>query len=88
MRVEIVFALPERQELLEIDVEEGATVADVIARSGLSRHFPGQDFATLQAGIWGKIVARDELVREGDRVELYRALEIDPKEARRLKVGR
>ena len=88
MRVEIVFALPERQELLEVDVEEGATVGDVLARSGLSHLFPGQDFAALQAGIWGKVVARDQVVREGDRVELYRPLEIDPKEARRLKVGR
>ena len=88
MRVEIVFALPERQELLEIDVEEGATVADVITRSILAGLFPGQDFAALQAGVWGKVVARDQVLREGDRVELYRPLEIDPKEARRLKVGR
>ena len=88
MRVEIVFALSERQELLEVDVGEGATVADVIAASNLAGLFPGQDFAALQAGIWGKVVARDRAVREGDRVELYRPLEIDPKEARRLKVGR
>lgn len=88
MRVEIVFALPEQQELFEVVVEEGATVADVIAKSQLSGRFPGQDFGALQAGIWGEIVARDQVVREGDRVELYRPLEIDPKEARRLKVGR
>jgi putative ubiquitin-RnfH superfamily antitoxin RatB of RatAB toxin-antitoxin module len=88
MRVEIAFALPERQELLEVDVEVGATVDDVITASDLCGLFPGQDFAALQAGIWGKVVARDQVVREGDRVELYRPLEIDPKEARRLKVGR
>ena len=88
MRVEIVFALPERQELFEVAVEEGATIDDVIAKSGLARLFPGQDLRALQAGIWGKVVARDRVVREGDRVELYRPLEIDPKEARRLKVGR
>jgi putative ubiquitin-RnfH superfamily antitoxin RatB of RatAB toxin-antitoxin module len=88
MRVELVFALPERQELLEVAVEEGATVADVIAKSDLARRFPGHDLGGLQVGIWGKVVARDRVVREGDRVELYRPLEIDPKEARRLKVGR
>jgi putative ubiquitin-RnfH superfamily antitoxin RatB of RatAB toxin-antitoxin module len=87
MRVEVVFALRERQELIETDVEEGATVADVIAISNLSRAFPGIDFAALQAGIWGKPVERDSLVRDGDRVELYRPLKIDPKEARRLKAG-
>lgn len=87
MRVEVVFALCERQELIETEVEEGATVADVIAVSNLSRVFPEVDFGALQAGIWGKPVARDKPVRDGDRVELYRPLEIDPKEARRLKVG-
>jgi putative ubiquitin-RnfH superfamily antitoxin RatB of RatAB toxin-antitoxin module len=54
----------------------------------LSEAFPREDLAALQAGVWGKPVARDHRVREGDRVELYRPLEIDPKEARRLKVGR
>jgi putative ubiquitin-RnfH superfamily antitoxin RatB of RatAB toxin-antitoxin module len=87
MRVEIVFALRERQELIEAEVGEGATVDDVIAASDLARVFPEVDFTALQAGIWGKPVARDKPVRDGDRVELYRPLEIDPKEARRLKVG-
>lgn len=88
MQVEVVFALPQRQELIEVAVEEGATVADVIRISRLSEAFPHEDLTALQAGIWGKPVARDQRVREGDRVELYRPLEIDPKEARRLKVGR
>jgi putative ubiquitin-RnfH superfamily antitoxin RatB of RatAB toxin-antitoxin module len=87
MRVEVVFALHERQELIETDVEEGATVADAVAASKLTRVFPEVDFAALQAGIWGKPVARDNPVRDGDRVELYRPLQIDPKEARRLKGG-
>ena len=87
MRVEVVFALRERQELIETDVKEGATVADAIAASDLARVFPEVDFAGLQAGIWGKPVGRDKPVRDGDRVELYRPLRIDPKEARRLKVG-
>ena len=88
MQVEIVFALPQRQTLIEIEVEEGATVADVLRLSRLSEAFPQENLAVLQAGIWGKPVARDQRVRDGDRVELYRPLEIDPKEARRLKVGR
>lgn len=86
MRVEVVFALRERQELIETHVEEGATVADVIAASELPRAFPEVDFAALQAGIWGKPVPRDKPVRDGDRVEMYRPLQVDPKEARRLKV--
>lgn len=87
MRVEIVFAEPGRQLLRSVDVDEGATVADVIHRSGIDRAFAGTDLAGLQAGIWGRPVERDHAVTEGDRVELYRPLEIDPKEARRLKAG-
>lgn len=85
MRVEIVFALSHRQVLLSLDVADGATVADVIAGSGLVQQFPDVDFDTLQAGIWGRPVERDKSVGDGDRVELYRPLEIDPREARRLK---
>lgn len=87
MRIEIVFALPERQVLLETDVPEQATVADVIALSGIAGHFPECVLDALQAGIWGQPVARDHIVRKGDRVELFRALEMDPREARRLKAG-
>jgi len=86
MQIEIVFALADRQELIGLDIAEGATVADLIARSNLARHFPDVDFAKLQAGIWGNPVERSHTLRDGDRVELYRPLEIDPKEARRLKV--
>ena len=87
MQVEVVFALPERQELLALEVDEGATVADVIDRSGLVRQFPAIALDRLQTGIWGRPVGRDHAVRDGDRVELYRPLEVDPKEARRLKAG-
>ena len=83
LSVEVVLATPERQVLLSVDVEAGASVADVISRSAIASHFPGVAVADLAAGIWGKPVSREQRVREGDRVELYRPLEIDPREARR-----
>jgi putative ubiquitin-RnfH superfamily antitoxin RatB of RatAB toxin-antitoxin module len=87
MRVEVVFALPDRQVLLVPDVPEQTTVADVINLSGIARHFPECDLDALQAGIWGQPVDRDRLVKEGDRIELFRELVMDPREARRLKAG-
>ena len=87
MQVEIVFALPSRQELRQLSVEEGATVADVIAASGIAAVFPDHDFTDLQAAIWGQPVERSRRVRDGDRVELLRPLSMDPREARRLKAG-
>lgn len=88
MRVEIVFAQPDRQVLDTLEVPPGATVADVIAASKLARQFPDSDPGELQAGIWGRPVARNQAVRDGDRVELYRSLTMDPREARRLRAGR
>jgi putative ubiquitin-RnfH superfamily antitoxin RatB of RatAB toxin-antitoxin module len=83
IQVEVVFALAEKQVLLSVSVDEGATVADVIAVSGLLTKFPDESLQLLETGIWGHPVARDHGVREGDRVELYRALQRDPREARR-----
>ena len=81
--VEIVLAMPGRQVLLALTVDEGATVADVIAASGIASRFPEIDVREMPTGIWGKPVSPDCRVRKGDRVELYRRLEIDPREARR-----
>ena len=87
MQVEIVFALPSRQLLKQLHVADGATVADVILASRIAAAFPGHDLDELQAGIWGQPVDRTPPVKEGDRVELFRPLEMDPREARRLKAG-
>ncbi len=81
--VEIVLALPERQSLQVIDVAAGATVADVVAKSGLLEAYPVDDIGELVFGVWGREVDRDRIVQEGDRIEIYRPLNLDPQEARR-----
>ena len=81
--VELVLATRERQVLLAMTVNEGATVDEVIAASGIASRFPELAVEEMPAGIWGKPVARESKVNDGDRVELYRPLEIDPREARR-----
>jgi putative ubiquitin-RnfH superfamily antitoxin RatB of RatAB toxin-antitoxin module len=87
MQVEVAFATPDRQFLECIEVADGATVDDAIRNSDLARRFPEVDFEHLDVGIWGKPAPRDRVLAEGDRVEVYRALEMDPREARRLKAG-
>lgn len=81
--VEVVFAIPERQLLLAIDVPAGSTVAEVIELSGIAGQFPGTAFESLPVGIWGREVARSRPVEDGDRVEIYRPLAVDPKRIRR-----
>jgi putative ubiquitin-RnfH superfamily antitoxin RatB of RatAB toxin-antitoxin module len=83
LSVEVVFALPDRQELIAVLLEDGATVLDAIERSGMADLFPEWDLDGCSVGVWGGIVARDQRLRSGDRVEIYRPLKIDPRKARR-----
>ncbi len=83
IRVEVVFATPEEQRLVTVGLAAPATVADAITASALAERFPAEDFDRLQAGIWGNPVARGHTLSDGDRVEIYRPLELDPREARR-----
>ena len=83
IKVEVVFATAKRQSLLELEVAAGSTVAEVIARSGIAERFRGERIDDLAVGIWGRVVDREQRVRPGDRVEVYRPLAIDPRQARR-----
>ena len=84
IRVSVVYADPQRQITREIEIRADASVDDAIAASGILRELP-PDFAPAGIGIFGSRVARDARLRDGDRIELYRSLKIDPKEARRLR---
>ncbi|MGH8091716.1 MAG: RnfH family protein [Rudaea sp.] len=83
IRVEVVYADPQRQFLRTVEVAEGSAVADAIAASGILAQLPG--FVPAGIGIFGQRVEPNTRLRDGDRVELYRALKIDPKQARRTR---
>ena len=83
IRIEVVFATEERQELLELVVPAGSSVEEAIRQSGIATCFPDDDLASLDVGIWGRVVSRDRTLEEGDRVEILRPLALDPREARR-----
>jgi putative ubiquitin-RnfH superfamily antitoxin RatB of RatAB toxin-antitoxin module len=83
--IEVVYALPERQVLKRVSLPEGSTVGDAIEASGLGREFPEIDLVLV--GIFGKRVRVDARLRDGERVELYRALQADPKEVRRRRAA-
>lgn len=83
IRVEVVLAMPERQELVELELAAGSTVAEAITRSKIVERFEGFELDLEKVGVFGKKTSPDEVLREGDRVELYRPLIADPKEVRR-----
>lgn len=81
--VEIVYATVERQRLIALAVTPGATIAEAIEVSGILREFPEIDLRVNRVGIYGQLARLDDVVHAGDRVEIYRPLQADPKEARR-----
>jgi len=81
--VEVAYAEPARQFLETLTVPAGTTAGEAVDRSGLERAFPALDLSGAPIGILGTPVARDHVLGEGDRVEVYRPLEMDPREARR-----
>jgi putative ubiquitin-RnfH superfamily antitoxin RatB of RatAB toxin-antitoxin module len=68
-----------------VDLARGATVAEALACSGMLQRHPEIDLATQRVGVWGSVRALDDVLRDRDRVEVYRPLAVDPKEARRLR---
>lgn len=85
IRVEVAYALPERQYIIPLDVVEGCTVNEAITLSGILNISPDIDLHKQPVGVFGKLRSLSDEVREGDRVEIYRPLAVDPKEARRRK---
>jgi putative ubiquitin-RnfH superfamily antitoxin RatB of RatAB toxin-antitoxin module len=87
MKVSVAVALPGRQEVIELELGPGATLADAIAAARLAERFPGVDFAAMRAGIWARAAKLATVLRDGDRVELYRPLNADPKDMRRTRAA-
>lgn len=83
INIEVVYALPDEQTLLKKAVPEGATVLEGIQASGLLEKFPALDVSAHKLGIFGKLTKPDTLLRDKDRIEIYRPLIADPKEVRR-----
>jgi putative ubiquitin-RnfH superfamily antitoxin RatB of RatAB toxin-antitoxin module len=83
LRVEVAYALPERQVLLELEVPDGTTVGETIEQSGVLDRCPGLQIRRGQVGVFGRAVGLDARVRDGDRVEIYRPLVASPADARR-----
>lgn len=88
IRVSVIYARPEQQVQVQLEVAPDATVAEIVARSGLAERFPEIGTRPLACAIYGRAVALTEPVRAGDRIEILRPLLMDPKESRRQAAAR
>ncbi len=85
--VEVVYARPERQEVVRLELPSGSTVQAAVEASGLPAKYPEIDLAKGKFGIFGKLSRPDSALRERDRVEIYRPLIADPKEVRKQRAA-
>jgi hypothetical protein len=88
LRVEVVYALPAGEASAFVQLPRGKTAMDAVRASGILERHPELDRRSLKLGIFGKAVAADAPLADGDRVEIYRPLALDPKEARRRRALR
>ena len=87
IRVEVVYALPAKQELLTVKVAPGTTVRQAIEASGILEKYPEIDLARNKLGVFAKLTKPDAVLRDRDRVEIYRPLIADPKEVRKQRAA-
>lgn len=85
--VEVAYALPARQVVVALALPAGSRARDALAASGLCAQFPDIDPATVRIGVFGRAVDPAQMLRDGDRVEIYRPLKADPKEVRRRRAA-
>ncbi len=85
MIVTVVYAMPDRSRVLRVEVQAGATIGEAIAASGLLDAEPELRHVKLDAGVWNHRRPLGALVHEGDRIEVYRPLTVEPREARRIR---
>ena len=88
MRIDVVYATPARQERVRLEMPGGASALAAVRASGLLERHPEIDLARGKLGVFGKVVAADTSLTDGDRVEIYRPLAVDPRAARRARAGR
>ncbi|MBT3195803.1 MAG: RnfH family protein [Candidatus Ruthia sp.] len=88
MLVEVAYALEKKQTLLALEVDEGTTLKQAIELSGIIDTYPQINLTKDKTGIFGKIAKLDTVLREKDRVEIYRPLIADPKQVRKERAAK
>jgi putative ubiquitin-RnfH superfamily antitoxin RatB of RatAB toxin-antitoxin module len=86
--IEVAYATPNKQIILECEVDSGASPRQVVKISGIDQHFPEIDLENCELGVFGKAVAANYELSDGDRIEIYRPLLADPKEVRRQRAAK
>ena len=91
IHVEVAYALPEQQKIIALRVTPGTTAIEAVRQSGIAALFvdegAGLDVESAALGVFGHAVERDHVLHDGDRIEIYRPLLVDPKESRKARAA-
>lgn len=87
IKVEVAYAVPEKQIIRSVTVIANTLIADAISQSGILQDFPEIDLEKVKVGVFGKIASLKAKLSDGDRIEIYRPLIADPKEVRRKRAA-
>ncbi len=87
IHVEVAYARPDEQLILEVEVAAGSTLLQAVEQSGILERFPEINPAAMKVGIFGKLKKQDQVLQPGDRVEIYRPLIADPKQVRKQRAA-
>lgn len=87
INIEVCYALPEKQELIRVKLPQGATLLQALEASGLLQKYPEIDLKKNKFGVFAKLSKPDSVLRDRDRVEIYRPLIADPKEVRKQRAA-
>lgn len=87
IRVTVVYALPDSPFARELALPSGTSLRQAIERSGVLDAHPQLRLEALRVGVWGRTRSLEDLLTDGDRVEIHRPLQCDPRQARRARAG-
>jgi len=87
INIEVVYALPEKQKIVKLKLPEGTKAIEAVAASQLSQVFNEIDETDIKLGIYSQHIENEQILKEGDRVEIYRPLVADPKEIRKRRAA-
>lgn len=88
IRITVVYAMPDEQHLVALELPAHGTAIDAVILSGMEKRIPGLRVTDCKLGIYGKTIEHSHLLEDGDRVEIYRPLQVDPKTSRRLRADK
>lgn len=83
INIEVAYALPTKQTIVDVALKEGTTVQQAIEASNILEQFPDIDLKATKVGVWSRVVKLNDTLIDGDRIEIYRPLIADPKEIRK-----